>query len=336
MRYLAQRLVLLVGVLFVVTFLTFMLVRVLPGDPVLSVTGIPQSAADSCEADPSGTDCENLVPRIEAARHDLNLDASVPVAYARWMGDLLPPDVDLGYSYVRNTPVSELLGNALPRTGLLMLYSVIVSVIIAIPLGVLAAYKAGGWIDRVISTTAFGVIALPNFVLAVVLVYVFAVKLGWFPATDVVDLGDGTLFEHFKSYTLPVMSLAIGQVAVFARLLRTDMVSTLQEDYIGMAKAKGMPVRRILFRHALRPSSFTLLTVVGLTVGQLIGGAVIIEFIFNINGMGSQIAAAVGRSDYVLVQSGVVIIATGFVVLNFAVDLLYGFLDPRVRHARSH
>jgi peptide/nickel transport system permease protein len=335
-RYLGQRLVLLAGVLFVVTFLTFMLVRVLPGDPVLSVTGIPQSAADSCEADPSGTNCEELVQRIEAARADLNLDKSVPEAYLRWMGDLLPPNTDLGFSYVRNTEVSELLGTALPRTGLLMLYSVIVSVILAIPLGVLAAYRAGGWVDRLISTSAFGVIAIPNFVIAVVLVYVFAVRLGWFPATGVVDLGDGSLVDHFKSYTLPVASLAIGQTAVFARLLRTDMVSTLQEDYIGMAKAKGMPVRKILFTHALRPSSFTLLTVVGLTVGQLIGGAVIIEFIFNINGMGSQIASAVARSDYVLVQSGVVIIATGFVVLNFAVDLLYGVLDPRVRHARSH
>ena len=325
MRYLAQRLVLLVGVLFVVTFLTFMLVRILPGDPVLSVTGIPQSAAD----DPQYAD------RIEAARIDLNLDKSVPEAYLRWMGDLLPPDVDLGYSYIRNTPVQELLGTALPRTGLLMLYSIVVSVVLAIPLGVLAAYKSGGWIDRVISTAAFGVIAVPNFVIAIVLIYIFAINLGWLPASGVVDLGDGSLTEHFKSYALPVISLAIGQTAVFARLLRTDMVNTLQEDYIGMAKAKGMPVRTILFRHALRPSSFTMLTVVGLTVGNLIGGAVIIEFIFNINGMGSQIASAVARSDYILVQSGVVIIATGFVLINFAVDLLYGFLDPRVRHARS-
>jgi peptide/nickel transport system permease protein len=325
MRYVAQRLVLLVAVLFVVTFLAFLLVRVLPGDPVLSVTGIPQSAAD----DPQYAD------RIAAAREDLNLDKPIPQAYARWMGDLLPPDVDLGFSYVRNTPVQELLGTAFPRTGLLMLYSVVLSLILAIPLGVLAAYKAGGWVDRIISTSAFGVIAIPNFVVAIVLIYIFSINLDWLPASGVVDLGDGTLVEHFKSYLLPVVSLALGQTAVFARLLRTDMVTTLQEDFIGMAKAKGMPVRTILFRHALRPSSFTLLTVVGLTVGQLIGGTVIIEVIFNINGMGSQIAAAVLRSDYVLVQSGVVIIAVGFVVLNFAVDLLYGFLDPRVRHARS-
>lgn len=326
MRYVAQRLVLLVAVLFVVSFLTFLLVRFLPGDPVLSVTGIPQSAAD----DPQ------YAERIAAARDDLNLDESVPVAYVHWLGDLLPPDVDLGYSYIRNTDVSELLSNAMPRTGLLMLYSVVVSLVLSIPLGVLAAYKAGGLVDRVISTSAFGLIAVPNFVVAIVLIYLFAINLDWFPASGVVDLGDGSLTDHWRSYALPVASLAVGQTAVFARLLRTDMVATLQEDFIGMAKAKGMPVRTILLRHALRPSSFTLLTVVGLTVGQLIGGAVVIEFIFNINGMGSQIASAVARSDYVLVQSGVVIIAAGFVILNFAVDLLYGFLDPRVRHARSH
>jgi peptide/nickel transport system permease protein len=324
-RYVAQRLVLLVGVLFVVTFLTFLLVRVLPGDPVLSVTGIPQSAAD----DPQ------YAERIANAREDLNLDKSIPVAYARWMGDLLPPDIDLGFSYVRNTPVQELLGTAFPRTGLLMLYSVVLSLILAIPLGVLAAYRAGGWIDKLISTSAFGVIAIPNFVVAIVLIYIFSINLDWLPASGVVDIDDG-LVEHWKSYLLPVISLSLGQTAVFARLLRTDMVTTLQEDFIGMAKAKGMPVRTILFRHALRPSSFTMLTVVGLTVGQLIGGTVIIEVIFNINGMGSQIAAGVLRSDYILVQSGVVIIAAGFVILNFAVDLLYGFLDPRVRHARSH
>lgn len=324
MRYVAQRLVLLVGVLFVVTFLTFMLVRFLPGDPVLSVTGIPQSAAD----DPQ------FAERIAEAREDLNLDASIPVAYARWMGDLLPPDVDLGYSYVRNTPVQELLGNAIPRSLRLMVYSVVLALVMAVPLGVLAAYRAGGLVDRFISIGAFGFISVPSFVLAIVLIYVFAIELDWLPASGVVDPRDGW-GEHLRTHILPVLSLALGQAGVFARLLRTDMVTTLQEDFIGMAKAKGLPVRRILLRHALRPSSFTLLTVVGLTVGQLIGGAVIIEVIFNINGMGIQIVSGVQRSDYVLVQSGVVLIAASFVILNFAVDLLYGVLDPRVRHARS-
>ena len=207
---------------------------------------------------------------------------------------------------------------------------------LAVPLGVLAAYKAGGWTDRVISTSSFGVIALPNFILAVLLVYVFAIELGWFPATagQEADLSNG-LVNHIKGYTLPVLSLGLGLAAVFTRLLRTDMVATLSEDYIGMAKAKGMPVRRILFSHALRPSSFTLLTVVGLNIGQLIGGAVIIEFIFGINGIGTQMVGAVQRSDYTLLQAGIVLIAFAFITINLVVDMLYGFLDPRVRHARN-
>jgi peptide/nickel transport system permease protein len=325
LRYVLSRLGQLVIVLLVVSFLTFLLLRYIPGDPVLSITGIPQSAAD----DPQYAD------RIAEARHNLHLDESIPVAYVHWLGDVLPPNVDLGYSYVKNTPVSELLGNAIPRTLRLMAYSIILSLVIAIPLGVLLAHKEGSWLDKILSGTAFGTIAIPNFVVAIVLVYIFAIKLGWLPATGDKDPSAGW-GEHLKAYTLPVLSLSLGQAAVFARLLRTDMVTSLSEDFIGVAKAKGMPVRRILLRHALRPSSFTLLTVVGINIGQLIGGSVIIEFLFHINGLGSQLITAVQRSDYVFVQSGVVIVAASFVIVNFLIDFLYGFLDPRVRHARAH
>lgn len=326
MKYAATRLIQLAVVLLIVSFLAFLMIKVLPGDPVLAMTGCPNVE------DPStlGPECEQ---KVIDAKNGLRLDEPTLQAYFGWLGDLLPPEVDLGFSFVRNQPVSELLGTAMPRTALLMLYSIVLALVISIPLGVLAAHRQGGWLDRVISTSAFGIIALPNFVIAVVLVYIFAITLDWLPATGVVDPGDG-LGEHLKSYILPVVSLALGLTAVFTRLLRTDMVNTLSEDYIGMAKAKGMPVRHILFRHALRPSSFTLLTVAGLNVGQLIGGAVIIEFIFNINGMGSQMAGAVGRSDYVLLQAGVVIIAAVFITLNIVVDFLYGVLDPRVRDAR--
>jgi peptide/nickel transport system permease protein len=325
-RYIGQRFVQLIAVLLVVTFLTFLLVRFLPGDPVLSVTGCPATATE----DPI------CAEKIAQATEDLGLDKSIPVAYLNWLGDLLPPDVDLGFSYVRNTEVSELFSTAIPRTATLMVYSIIVSLVIAIPLGVIAAYKQSRWTDRFVSTGAFATIAVPNFVMAVILIYIFAIQLGWLPASGVVSISEGGLVEHLKSYILPVLSLALPLAAVFTRLLRTDMVATLSEDYIGMAKAKGMPVRRILLRHALRPSSFTLLTVVGINIGQLIGGAVIIEFIFNINGMGSQLATAVARSDYIVVQAGVVIVASVFVIANFAVDFLYGVLDPRVRHARAH
>lgn len=326
MRYAATRLVQLILVLLVVSFLAFLMVRMLPGDPVLAMTGCPEDALD----------VPQCAEKVAAAREGLRLDEPLLSAYFAWLTDLLPPDVDLGTSFVRNEPVSEALAPAIPRTALLMLYSVGFGLLLAVPLGVLAAYRAGGWVDRVVSTSSFSIIALPNFVLAVLLIYVFAINLDWLPATagPEADLSEG-LVNHIKGYILPVLSLGLGLAAVFTRLLRTDMVATLSEDFIGMAKAKGMPVRRILLSHALRPSSFTLLTVVGLNIGQLIGGAVIIEFIFGINGVGTQMVGAVQRSDYALLQAGIVLVAFAFVTINLVVDLLYGVLDPRVRHARN-
>lgn len=326
MRYVATRLLQLVIVLLVVSFLAFLMVRVLPGDPILAMTGCPEDALDVPEC----------AEKVAAAREQLRLDEPLGQAYLSWLSDFLPPDIDLGTSFVRNQEVSEALGPAIPRTALLMAYSIGFALLLAVPLGVLAAYKAGRWTDRIVSTSSFGVIALPNFIIAVLLIYVFAINLGWLPATagPEADLSEG-LGAHIRGYTLPVLSLGLGLAAVFTRLLRTDMVATLSEDYIGMAKAKGMPVRRILLSHALRPSSFTLLTVVGLNIGQLIGGAVIIEVIFGINGVGTQLVGAVARSDYVLLQAGIVLVAAAFVTINLAVDLLYGLLDPRVRHARN-
>lgn len=324
MRYIAQRLAQTVAVLFVVTFLTFGLVRVLPGDPAVSILGTTQELA---ERDPSTRQ------RVIDLRERLDLDKPVHVAYARWVKKLVV-ERDLGFSEIRQTEVSELLGTALPRSGLLMLYSMVLSLILAIPLGILAAHRSGSWIDKALNSTAFGLISLPSFIIAILLVFIFAVQLDWLPSSGVEAFGVDPV-EHFKSYLLPSVSLALPQAAVYMRVLRTDMIATLQEDFIGTAKAKGMPTRSILLRHAFRPSSFTLLTVTALTVGQLIGGSVIIEFIFNINGMGSQLAGALARSDYIVVQSAVALIAFFFVTINVAVDILYGLLDPRIRHVRS-
>ena len=173
-----------------------------------------------------------------------------------------------------------------------------------------------------------------NFILAVLLIFFFSLRLGWFPATGYTPFSEN-VGEHFKGMVLPSVSLAAGQIAVYMRLLRTDMIATLQEDYIGVAKAKGMPTGTILFRHAFRPSSFSLLTVAGLTVGQLIGGTIIIEQIFAISGVGSLVVFSIFQRDYLVVQGTVVLIAVGFVLINFLVDLLYAALDPRIRHARA-
>jgi peptide/nickel transport system permease protein len=201
-------------------------------------------------------------------------------------------------------------------------------------LGVLTAYKQNSLFDRVANTTAFGFLSIPNFILAVLLVFIFAIRLGWLPATGYVPFGEDP-FEHFRHMVLPAFSLAAGQIAIYMRLLRTDMIATLQEDFIGVARAKGMPTRRILIQHALRPSSFSLLTVAAINIGTLIGGTIVIERIFAISGLGSLIIEAIFTRDYLVVQGTVVLVAVAFVVVNFLVDILYAVIDPRIRHARA-
>lgn len=300
----------LVAVLLIVTFLTFMLINLLPGGPEAAILGF-------------GADQES----IAALRADLNLDDAIPVRYASWLGDAVQGD--LGESYVNGSSVSELLVDRLPVTLMLMAYSMLLALVVAIPLGIATAYKADTRFDKITGTVGFGLLSVPNFIMATILVYVFALTLDWFPAT--VKEGDEDLYTLF----LPAVSLAVGQVAVFMRLLRTDMIATLQEDYIGVAKAKGMTTRRILFRHAFRPSSFSLLTVAAITIGNLIGGTVIIEQIFAINGIGKLLVFSIFQRDYLVVQGVVVVVAAGFVIINFAVDLIYAVLDPRIRHARA-
>jgi peptide/nickel transport system permease protein len=238
--------------------------------------------------------------------------------------------------------VTEILSERLPTSLELMAMAQIMALAVAIPLGIFAASRANGWADKTSNTVAFGLLSVPNFILAVLLIFLFSlggftvlgltVGSDYFPATGRVAFGTDPV-EHFKSLVLPAMALAAGQIAVYMRLLRTEMVATLQEDFIAVARAKGMPPRRILLRHAFRPSSFSLLTVAGINVGQLIGGAVIIESIFVIPGLGDLIVRSIFQRDYLVIQGAVLVVAVGFVLINFLVDSLYAVLDPRVRHA---
>jgi peptide/nickel transport system permease protein len=177
-------------------------------------------------------------------------------------------------------------------------------------------------------------IAIPNFALALVLQYYLGVKWKLFPTSGYTPITENPS-EHFQQMVLPCITLAVGQIAVYMRLLRSDMIATLQQDFILLAKAKGMQPRRVLFRHALRPSSLTLLTVAGLNVGTLIGGALIVEVLFQIPGIGFMMAEAIGTRQIVAFQSLVAIVAIAYVLINFGVDLLYTVLDPRIRHDRA-
>lgn len=280
----------------------------------------------------NGPDPEKL-DNVLKAEAQYYLDKSLPERYARWAGDFVTGDFGVQFSKDGQPPVTNLVKERLPRSLQLMVLAQIIALAIAIPWGVFAASRANSIPDRVSTITAFGFVSLPNFALAVILFYLFALQLDWFPDTyQATDPFWGWSDGHrLKQLFIPALTLALPGAAVYQRLLRTDLITTLQEDFILMARAKGVPRRRVLFRHALRPSMFSVITVFGINAGALIGGALVVETYFRIPGIGSAIVEAILREDFPVVLALVMIIAIGFVVLNFLVDLLYTYLDPRVR-----
>ncbi|HZQ57093.1 MAG TPA: ABC transporter permease [Acidimicrobiales bacterium] len=312
--WLAQKVVRLVVVLFAVSVLTFLLTSLLPGSPVNDILG------------PRASD-----PVLSArVRHDLHLNDTLPVRYEHWLGGVVRGN--FGRAYNDNEKVTDIIRQRLPVTIELLLAAQLLSLAVAIPLALLSAYRAGSRLDRAITATSFGALSVPDFVIAIVLVFVLAVRAHWLPATGYTHLTD-SVTGNLRSIALPTITLALPLSAVYTRLLRSDLIATLQEEYILMARAEGLPTRRILLRHALRPSSFSLLTVLGINTGALIGGAVIVEYLFALPGMGSRLVDAIGRREYIIVQGLVLVIAVAYVLANFLVDVLYGVLDPRVRHA---
>ena len=215
---------------------------------------------------------------------------------------------------------------------LLILYVQVFSLSVAVPLAIWAAYKSGSRLDKLLNAGAFGCISLPAFATVLILTYYLGVQNELLPTEGYVPFGESPA-EHFKSLAIPVLALSLGQIAVYMRLLRSDLVATLQEDFILMAKSKGISNRRVLWRHALRPSSLTLVTIAGLQIGTLIGGTVVIEVLFNIKGMGYLIFESILTRQYLTLQSCVAIVAVGFVLINALLDILYTTLDPRIRHA---
>ncbi|UDY36446.1 ABC transporter permease [Dermatobacter hominis] len=310
----AKKLVQLVITVILVTLFASFLLELLPGDPVEVLV-------------PFGSDEQR-----ELVREETGLDQPFIVRYGEWLGGFVTGDLGNYYTVSSSRPVSGRVVDSLPPTILLMVYAQVLALIIAIPVGVIAAYRQGTWFDRLSNTSAFAMLAIPTFALGFVLQYYIGVKLGWADTGGYTALQE-SVPDHVRSMILPTITLAVGQVAVYMRLLRSDMIATLQQDFITMAKAKGITTKRILFRHALRPSSLTLLTVAGLNIGTLIGGALIIEVVFNIPGLGYLMGEAIATRQIVAFQSIVAIIAIFYVVVNFLVDILYTVLDPRIRHA---
>jgi peptide/nickel transport system permease protein len=316
-KYARQQFLKMVVVTIAVTMLTFLLLSLLPGDRVTAIGG------------PGLSEAERAV-----IIDKWGLDDPLPVQYGRWLWNTVRGDLGISSSF--NVPVSTLISDRLPRSLALMLYAQVLALLIAIPLGVVAAHRANTPTDRIVNTGAFGVLAIPNYILGVLLTFLFATNVWrilprsaeWVPLFP-------NPFSHLRVVLLPTVTLALPLIATYMRLLRADMVATLQNDFIAMARAKGMPTGHILFRHALRPSLFSIMTAASVNVGALIGGAVVVERIFGLGGMGGLLVEAILRRDFLVVQTAVVILAFVFVLSNFLVDLLYGVIDPRIRHARA-
>jgi peptide/nickel transport system permease protein len=307
---LQNKLLHLVVVLLVVTFVTFALVNVLPGDLALAILGNG--------ATPDG---------VARVRVELGLDDPLWLRYVRWLTQIARGD--FGRSYVSGELVTGALARSLPVSIELMALSLMLSVSLAIPTGLIAAYRAGRSVDRFLGLVATILLAVPNFILGLVMMFLFALGLGWFPAVGYVPLSEGVL-ANLRTFAIPVATLALVEWPGFMLILRSDAIEVLQQDYILLAKAKGLRDSRILFRHVLKLSSFALLTVIGLTVAGLIGGAFIVENIFALPGVGRLIFSAISSRDFMVVQGAVTMVAVGFVLVNFAVDMLYAMLDPRI------
>jgi peptide/nickel transport system permease protein len=314
-RFVGRRLLYLLPVLLAVSLLTFLIAALLPGDLAYTILGD--------QATPE---------KLAALRAQMGLDLPIWQRYLLWLWDVLHGN--LGRSFRTGETVLAAVSDRLPVSLELMVMAEVTALAIAIPLAILCAVKSGSATDRFLTGLAFGKLSVPPFMVAILLIYLFAVSLNLLPATGWVPFAEDPV-ANIRSFILPALTLAIAEWPVLMRVLRSDMIATLQEDYIAMAKAKGLRPARILLVHALKPSSLTLVTVTGINIGRLIGGALIVEVIFALPGIGRLLVGAIYARDFIILQGAVLFVAVGFVMVNFVVDMLYAVLDPRIRHGRA-
>ncbi|WP_298244040.1 ABC transporter permease [uncultured Bradyrhizobium sp.] len=315
LNFVVRRLLAMLPVLLAVSLLTFLIASLLPGDLALVVLGD--------QATP-----EN----VAALRRDMGLDQPLWWRYLSWLGHVLQGD--LGRSFRTGQTVLQAVAERIPVSLQLMLMAEFIGLLIGVPVAIACAARAGGAFDRFMTGSAFAILSMPSFLVAILLIYLFAVELHWLPATGYVPFSEEPL-DNLRFFVLPALTLALAEWPGIMRVLRSDMIATLQEDYIALAKAKGLKPARILFVHALKPSSLTLVTVTGINIGRLLGGTLIVESIFALPGIGRLLVGAIYTRDLVILQGVVLLVACGFVIVNFIVDMLYAVLDPRIRHGHA-
>ena len=317
--YVLRRLIQAIPILIGISVISFLIINLAPGDP----TDRFRSGRVSPET------IQNLIRLY-------GLDKSLPEQFVSWFTAFwqFPFRVDAwGYSFVDGRPVVEKVFEKIPTTLELMLTSLIVTMIVSIPLGVLAAVKQYSWADKIITTMATVGYALPSFVLGILLLYIFAIKLNWFPLFGRQSLGqEGNLPDFLRHLFLPVCSLAIQQIAGWSRYMRSSMLEVLQQDYVRTAKAKGLPGSRVLYKHALKNALLPVITLLGLSLPSLLAGAAITETIFSWPGLGYMAVQSVTANDFPVVLA--IVMIGGMMVLlgNLLADVLYGFVDPRIKY----
>ena len=311
--YVVRRVGQLVPVLLIVSAVVFFVFRIIPGD--MAVMRLGQNA------DPES---------ITAMRKLLGLDRPLYVQYVEWLGNAARGD--LGTSYINEQSVTSLVLQTFPATLELAVLGMLLALVLSVPVGILAALRRGTWLDHIARLMALIGFCMPRYWLAVLLISLLAVQVGWLPPAGYADLSTDPA-ENLRHAALPVLSLGLTIAAVQMRFLRSSLLDVLGQDYVRTARAKGLPPRTVSLRHALKNALIPFVTVVGLEMGSLLGGLVVVEQIFAWPGIGWLMINSITQRDYAVVQGSVLLIAAGVVVINLVVDVLYGYLDPRIRYA---
>ena len=310
--YILRRILSTLPVMGIVALFVFSLLYIAPGDPAAVIAGDQASPAD-----------------VERIRQGLGLDRPFLVQFGTWLWNILHGD--LGTSIFTNLPVSKMIAQRIEPTFSLMAITLVLTILVAVPLGVVAAWKAGSWVDRTIMAFAVFAFSLPVFVVGYVLAYVFALQFEWLPVQGYTPLTAG-VWPWLKNLILPALALGSVYIALIARITRASMLEVLQQDYVRTARAKGLGQRNILFVHALKNAAVPIVTVIGIGIALLIGGAVVTESVFAIPGLGRLTIDAILRRDYPVIQGIVLLFSFLYVLVNLMVDVTYTLVDPRIRY----
>lgn len=315
-KYLINKLISVITTLFILSIFIFGLTHVMAGDPAQAMLG---SNADSTQ--------------IEALREEMGLNRPLVEQYVDWVSDAVRGD--LGDSYFRHQSVTAALAERIGPSLILSFWSELIAVVLAIPLGIIAAKRKGEAADVAVSATAMLGMSMPSFLLGLLLILVFGVFLGILPVSGYVTIAKGGLFEHIRYLVLPCVTMGLIQSALILRITRSSFLDVLNTDYIKTAKAKGLKQKVILYKHVFRNAASTIVTILGQSFGSLLAGVAVLETMFNIPGMGQLIVDSVLKRDYPVIQGAILFISLIYIIINLIVDVSYGIIDPRIRIAGS-